>query len=753
MRTRTIVSLLLAAGLVACSSAHDDDTGFAGTPANAYSLFDPVAASAIIPFPFDGLFTGTTDGTLNIPNGANDDEVPFVTAANKLDGFSTTSSLFTDFIGYVDVADALNVNTTTHLPGVLVINAATLQPLTPGVDYTLQSSTAIDPDTGLPLNELRTRMLIEPLKPLQPSTQYIVVVTTQVTSTDGVPVEAADLFRVVRSTTAVSQQTEPVLSELNDTQKATLEGIRQQFAPMFDGLAAAGITRDNIVIAWPFTTQNTQVTLKTMGAQVAAHDVTVVATGLNTAQVLSGAPATGDVYVGSMTVPYYLDAPSDADPTAPLTTYWKADTSQPASSSTVLPALSSSTSYVTCGQLAPSESTTTCYPMPVEKSEQRIPVILTIPNANSGKTMPSGGWPVVIFQHGITGNRSQSLAIAPTLAAAGYATIAIDLPLHGLPPGNALRAATDAFPTSLRPTERTFDLDVMNNDTGAAGADGVVDSSGASFINLSSLLTSRDNIRQGVSDIMTLAKSVGGTVVLNSSLTPAGITLDGSQIRYVGHSLGAITMSTMLGANDDTAAAALAMPGGGIAKLLDGSAAFGPRIAAGLAASSGGEITEGNDNYETFLRFAQTAVDAADPLNFATDAAANHPILMIEVRGDAVVPNCTIANDVDCPATDTIPISGYLGGSDPLARALGLGFIPGPAQTDVLTVPASAQTLVGAAARNNVVRFATGSHASILDPSDASGGYAVTCEMQAEVASFVATNGTALQIGACPSAQ
>lgn len=747
MRMLKLAPLLLAAGLAACGGANDSNNGLEGNAANAYSLFDPVAASAVIPFPFDGLFTGTTDGTLNIPNGTNDDAVPFVTAANKLDGFSTTASLFTDFIGYVDVDHALDIDATTHLPGVLVINAATLTPLVPGVDYRVQSSKAIDPDTGLPLNQLRTRMLIEPLKPFAPATKYIVVVTTQVKSTDGTPIEAADLFRVVRSTTPVSSQTESALSVLNDTQRATLEGIRQQFAPIFDGLTAKGITRDKIAIAWPFTTQNPTATLTAMGQQASGRTITVVATGLNTGQVLTGAPATGDVYVGSMTVPYYLDAPSTDDPTAPLTTYWKADTTQPAASGTIAPV------GAPCAALAPSESTSTCYPLPVKKSEQRIPVILTVPNANSGKTMPAGGWPVVIFQHGITGDRSQSLAIAPTLAAAGFATIAIDLPLHGLPPGNALRAATDAFPAGLKPTERTFDLDVLDNTTGASGPDGTPDSSGASFINLSSLLTSRDNIRQGVSDLMTLSKSVATTQILTGALAPAGIILNGTQVRYVGHSLGAITMGTFLGANTDTAASVLAMPGGGIAKLLDGSAAFGPRIAAGLAAASGGDITEGNDNYETFLRFAQTAIDAADPLNFAATAAANHPILMIEVRGDAVVPNCTVAGDANCPATDTLTVSGYLSGSDPLARVLGLGFLPGPTQTDVLSVPAAAQVLTGLAARNNVVRFATGSHGSILDPSEAAGGYAVTCEMQAETASFVATNGAALQIGACPSAQ
>lgn len=738
MRTRRFAPLLLAAVLAACGGSNDDGSGLEGEKANAYSLFDPVAASAVIPFPFDGLFTGMTDGTLNIPNSGN---VPFVAAANELDGFSTTASLFTDFIGYVDVDHALDIDATTHMPGVLVIDTSTFSVLIPGVDYRLQSSKAIDPATGLPLNRLRTRMLIEPLKPLKPSTTYLAVVTRQVKSTDGVPVEAADLFRVIRSTTPVSEQDEAALSTLNNTQRATLEGIRQQFAPMFAGLEAKGIARENVVIAWPFTTQSTTKTLSKMAQSAAAAQIIVVNSGLNTGTASGGQlPPVADVYAGTITVPYYLGAPSGEDPThstTPLTSYWQADTTQRDDSASIL--------GYPCPALAPSVSTTACYPLPAKQSNQTIPVLVTIPNAASGQTMPASGWPVVIFQHGITGNRTQMIAIAPALAAAGFATIAIDLPLHGLPPDSASRLPGVG--------ERTFDLDLVNNATGASGPDGIADSSGTHFINLSSLLTSRDNIRQAVSDLLVLSKSAGGTLVLKADHTPAGIAFDGTQVRYVGHSLGAIVAGTFLGVTEGGSAAVLAMPGGGIAKLLDGSASFGPRIAAGLAAATAGSppnsrIVEGNDNFETFLRFAQTTVDSGDPLNFAATASANHPLLMLEVKGDAVVPNCTIAGDANCPATDTITVSGYLSGSDPLARMLGLGFIPGPAQADALDVPAAAQILTGAAARSNAVRFAHGDHGSILSPA---ASLDVTCEMQGQTAAFVKTNGTVLKIGnPCP---
>lgn len=742
MRSYKLAAVLLALVLGGCDKAEDNDSGLIGEKTSAYSLFDPVAASPTIPFPFDGLFTGSTDGTLNIPNAGN---VPFVAAANELDGFSTTASLFTDFIGYVDVAHALDINPTTMLPGVLLIDASTLTPLIPGVDYRLQSSTATDPASGTPLNVLRTRMLIEPLKPLKPATRYLVVVTRQVRSMDGLPVEAANLFQVIRSQTPVNEQTDSALTTLSPAQRATLEDIRGQFTPIFDGLALKGIARENIAIAWPFTTQSATKTLTRMAAAASGRALTVVATGMNTQQVSASLPPIADLYVGSISVPYYLGAPSAENPTAPLTAFWQADPEQPDTAATA-------PLGAPCAALAPSVSTTACYPLPKKQSDQTIPVLIAIPNAASGKTMPENGWPVVIFQHGVTVDRTSMIAIAPAFAAAGFATVAIDLPLHGVP------LLSEETPTGAFRVpgvgERTFDLDLVDNTTGAAGPDGKIDASGTHFINLPSLLTSRDNVRQAVSDLLTLTRSVGGATILDGQLQASGISFDGTQIRYIGHSLGGIVATTFLGVQADSSAAVLAMPGGGIAKLLDASKSFGPRIAAGLAAvtassPAASRIIEGNDNYETFMRFAQTAVDSADPLNFAAAAAAQHPLLMFEVVGDAVLPNCAVAG-AGCPNTDTITVSGYLSGSDPLARVLGLDFIPGPAQNDALSLPATPLVISGADARNTVVRFAQGDHSSILKPTT-NDLLPVTCEMQGQAAAFVATNGGVLKIGnPCP---
>jgi hypothetical protein len=265
-------------------------------------------------------------------------------------------------------------------------------------------------------------------------------------------------------------------------------------------------------------------------------------------------------------------------------------------------------------------------------------------------------------------------------------------------------------------------------------------SSGTHFINLASVITSRDNIREAVADLATLTKSTPTAVFVDGLGVPlAGFKIDASKIYFVGHSLGGIVGGTLLGVNTDIKASTLAMPGGGIAKLLDASASFSPVISSGLAANG---VIKGTDTYETFLRFAQTLVDSGDPINFAVAARANHPIHMIEVVGnstskpDQVVPNNALAGTL-------ASIPGYLSGTDPLYRIMGLSVI------DNLDVPVSTPTLNVGANLGYVVRFTAGDHGSILSPTASP---AATQEMQRETVNFLASGGTCLPLGEnCPA--
>jgi PKD repeat protein len=60
-------------------------------------------------------------------------------------------------------------------------------------------------------------------------------------------------------------------------------------------------------------------------------------------------------------------------------------------------------------------------PLPVATAPLQIPVLMTVPNAKAGQqSKPATGWPVVIFQHGITQNRTNLFLLADALSFAGF---------------------------------------------------------------------------------------------------------------------------------------------------------------------------------------------------------------------------------------------------------------------------------------------------------------------------------------------
>lgn len=745
MRELLVLPLLCTLMLGACTKADDGDDGPVTPKAYTLSVFDPTGVDptlpdGALPFPNDLLFAGFNDPTLNIPNSA---ATSFVTAANQTDGFSTSASIFFDFSSSLDLASVSGA--------LLFINARTGEPLVEGTDYRLQASPVVS----------NSRVLIELLKPLAGSTQYLLAVTDRATSTDGLPVAASDVFKIVRSGTPVSEQTAPLLVGLSDAQKAQLEQVRAAgIRPVVSALVgAAGVTEEQLVIAWSFTTQSVGKTLQRLEANATAGAIFAAPSGQTTGQALEGAGAipagagsvapfnNSDLWVGFVDVPYFLeDHGGSPQSTAPLTTFFSADPTLPDTNARFL-------GQVPCGAFASgaplpdgqtaraSASTTTCFPVPVVRSTQRIPMLVTVPNANSGKTRPANGWPVVIYQHGITSDRSTLLAVAPALAAAGFVAVAIDLPLHGLSPGHPLRGE------AVGAQERTFDLDLANNTTRAPGPDGTADASGTHYLNLSSLLTARDNLRQSVADHFTLVESLANLDLDGNPSALAADHIDETRVSYLGISQGSIVGTTTLAFEDKIGAASLSVPGGGIAKLLDASKSFGPVVAAGLAAAG---VEEGTDNFETYLRFAQHLVDPADPINHITSALAKHNVHLTKVAGDLVVPNNALAND-GSGTEHQVTVSGFLSGTDPMISVGGFQTL-GPITAPVATADQS--LTVDAGGLDVAVTFTNGSHASLLDPGSTDESRAVTAEMQTQSANFLASGGTCLPIGrSCPSGE
>ncbi|HIP07772.1 MAG TPA: hypothetical protein EYG66_07920, partial [Mariprofundaceae bacterium] len=535
---------VLGGSLLLLSACGTEDAGPATISTTAPMEAKYSTTDGIIPFPNNILFSGTTDATLNITSGGV--EVTDITdpkgAMNTLDGFSTVAPITTTFALPIDAATITATSVRVFPVTSADPYAASVQPpaayattglagagagagagLVFGVDF-----------KALPSPSNPNVLVIKPVKPLQSNTNYMVIVTNALKSTSGEAARPSALFTLLKHTSPLVDPTTGAsqVPGRDDATAAQLEGLRQLTQAMLAIGNAVGIPPADVAVAWSFKTQTLGKVLAKIQADSAADPNSFItsgsaqlgafpfvpfaqglAAGGNTAllDAYTASPASfdtiGSVVVGAVKLPYYLDAAANANDPAPLTSTFQVDS----------------------------------YGSPTLKSVQTVPFLMTIPNTAPAAST-GGKWPVVIFQHGFTVDKSTVFGIANTLAKAGFATIAIDAVLHG---------------------DRTFGIDFANNTTGDAGADGIADTSGKHYLNLTSLLTSRDNIRQSVADLIHLTRLLelqnlvltGMDVVNNTTGLPAAGgdgTLDlivggGFPVSYVGHSNGGILGTVLAG--------------------------------------------------------------------------------------------------------------------------------------------------------------------------------------------------------------
>jgi len=667
MRNRLATALLVAGFLLAgCSGSSSDGIGPTdptsgnGNPGTGSSVgvfhANFVPLSGVLPYPTDLYFSGSTDGTLNSPVTPF---LPNAAAINALDGYSTNASATARFSAPIDPATVSGA--TVFMLEVDVDNAtkATIgfrRALVYGSDYTARVQPTLDSDNST--------LEIVPLKPLTPSTGatnvgYLVILTNGLHDTAG---NAATPDRDYLTILGALPTCAALTGSMNGI--CLLTGAQLQLTTAVLGAPVAA----SAVLTFSFSTQATADTMTFAAALAQPGPIGVVATGLNLQMLNAALPPIADVYVGQVEIPYYHD------PANPLTGHWDAAPGGPG---------------------VPSTNLTRFNPVPVAKATLDIPIFVTVPNGASGYTKPANGWPVVIFQHGITGNRTQAAAIAGAYASQGFVVAAIDIPLHGV---------TD--PTNLfyqAGAERTFDLDLVDNATGATGPDGVIDPSGSYFINLTSLLTTRDNLREAAIDIVQLAKSLPDLDLDGDTVAD----IDASLIHFSGLSLGAIVGTIANAVPIATVSAYLNIPGGGLPYLLRESQAFGPTINNGLAAKG---LQPNTTLYEQFFRDAQTAVDSGDPLNFIATTVAVKPVLVTQVFNDTVIPNSATQR--------LIAAAPFVKTAAPGLNAVGPG-------------------------TGTWVHFTSGSHGSLLSPA---ASLAVTTEMQTHAASLAASGGAAFAI-------
>lgn len=757
--------------------------------------FDP--SNSVIPIPTNILLSGTVDGTLNIPVADPSDVSNPQVALSGLDGWGTHSTMVFNFsLPRDENGDLVEVTATSleaqgsirvfeTIQGGADVSAACAEAspaavcavsaeLVHGEDFTVS---AVDANT----------VAIVPLRPLKPKTGYVVALTSGIQDTLGRDVKPSQTYALMKR----PADTAPVSA---DPSAVSLQRLINSYEA---ALAQYGVDPEQLIYTSNFTTQSVGdvlgATKQMLGLSVAgvdtpwspevpvmqaqpqgySLDVVLQQAGVTDPTALAAASA-ATVYGGQVNLPYYSPLPTAENPLAPINGRWRAACDSPASilgaiqqglidpAGAGIPAaaledpslLLPPNNCFDFPGVDPERHVTKYNPIPEIRGTQTVPAFITIPDlatvnairAQRGMAQleapPENGWPVVIFQHGITGNKSNAAGIAGSLAAAGFATVAIDHPLHG---------------------DRGFDVNGDGTDEiNASSASGVT-----SYMNLANLLAARDNVRQSIADLVALRLS------LNNFMATDGAKLNAQEVHFVGHSLGAIAgvgftaMANTPFSNPQLApldpmfsveASSLGMPGGSIANFLLASGSFevpvksqllysaseafaaavnaqaeaagvtpgGPGFAQLLAevyvefmnSASAEQVAEINATFEQFAFAAQAAIDSADPVNYSAGVVATQtPIHLIEVLGDQTIPN----------AVEGKPLAG----TEPLIRLMGL-----PAVST--TVQSQDGTPVSGA-----VRFTEGGHGSLVSPEASA---AATTEMQTEIFSWFGSDMLVLPI-------
>ncbi len=566
----------------------------------------------------------------------------------------------------------------------------------------------------------------------------------------GKPVIANPVFALVRSSEPlVDAAGKTTVSLISDDQAKQLEPVRLGFKAAFDALAAKGVQRTDLALAFPFTTQSESTILDTLyGVPAQAKALGLpdypIVTQKATAQYTAAAGAAGipitdiaDFYAGAWLTPVAVTGPG--------------------------------------GTLNPDPSKIKILP---------VQFAISVPSDTVAHPMPAGGWPVTIFGHGFTRSRNDFLAIANSLAKAGQVVIASDVLFHGertsCTGSKAATAQTDDAasckdPATMKCDEGFVGLCVLRDDPSratcvknvttdpfgdgfctvsgqgrcaadnkcqGAGADfardasGKVSISGWNIFSLTNFFATRDNFRQQVIDLSQLVnvlksadpKKLGNQVAAVNAGTP--LAIDATKIGYVGQSLGGILGTLFNSVSPDVTNVVLNVPGGALVSIILNAPSFADQKKALIDTLAGNGLQPGTPGFDQFLGIAQWVLDEADPANMgyrlthpvklATTTApnVNRKAFIQFIQGDETVPNIANLALVAGANRDFVPTPPGFGCKPPLFcyefTETGDGF-------DTTTAPTTKR------------------HGFLLSPPTATaGGLALTTKAQMQAATFLA---------------
>ncbi|MFL9708113.1 VolA/Pla-1 family phospholipase [Aeromonas veronii] len=645
MKKKLIYAAVVSALLAGCGG--DDNKG------DTTSSLDYVLSGANGVRP-SVLAPRASDGTLKFSTETADLSNP-VSALSTLDGWSTTQpvQLVPATVTGVSVpAPAASEYASAVAPLYLLeltLDPVTLQPngvkggkpLVYGTDFVVTGGDG--------------KLNLVPLKPLNPSSYYMIVATDALKDSRGTPLKAGGDYSSFKSTAGAT------------TQEQTINGLISLQEGLFK--AATGITSDRVIFSDWFATQSgadVLLAVKGAAAKVAQSGLdaakvwkvdakgninttlpgTYVASWNPTAPLfmdaldgvsdlllpadtkqaikagiaaagLTGLAGITSVYSGTVKLPYFLSTPAIAG------SWDKAKTQSwhgaIPSLYAIANALKAGDTEVIGGLVGAGVDPALLGELIADPSRQSE--LLTEASKLIGVTLTSGGKPLDAERNigrfnplpALTEVQSVPLRI---FAAAPLNTITdVIIYQHGVTSikENAYALALSQIGAGMGAGKKVAVVVIdhpLHGERGYALSNSMATVTTSEnplpYLNLNYLTVARDNLKQSVADLLGLRLAVGlaNTQGLGGQLGGAGL-----KVHFLGHSLGAITGANLLAVANQTTGSAqadalfkfdtggLAMPGGGIAPLLLNSPSFGPTIKMSVLTSGSPALKAGFTAY------------------------------------------------------------------------------------------------------------------------------------------------------------
>ncbi len=314
-----------------------------------------------------------------------------------------------------------------------------------------------------------------------------------------------------------------------------------------------------------------------------------------------------------------------------------------------------------------------------------VPFILTVPPAPAD----GGPIPVVVFGHGLITAKELAYLIADQLAQAGFATFAIDLPMHGERTVCLVDAHCALFQTCGADHQckdsHGAPGSLAEGDSPWEGGPHIPLATGEAFVLVDDLVASRDHFLQGMVDLRQGLRLLGAGGL-------DGVAGDDvfahDHFGWLGISLGGIFGAAMSGSTTAIDDFVLNVPGADLVVTLEDSTVLSPLLDAELNKRN---IARGSDAFADFEDVAHLLLDPVDPLNLAPRATVDCPadwqhkrVILQMADTDLVVPNA---------ATRALSAAMHVGISEYHPLVSNHGFLLDPT------------SLEGSAARDQAVRF------------------------------------------------